>query len=86
MLGADQILVGTNKTRTSYNKVMRKLLGRESPYPEPGDRLVCLRNSHNEGLLNGQLWNVKAAKIGNVIQLHLQDDDGIRTACMAHKD
>ena len=86
MLGADQILVGTNKTRGNYNKVMRKLLGRESPYPEPGDRLVCLRNSHNEGLLNGQIWNVKAAKIGNVIQLHLQDDDGIRIACMAHKD
>jgi exodeoxyribonuclease-5 len=33
MLGANQILVGTNKTRTSYNRVVRKLLGHESPYP-----------------------------------------------------
>jgi exodeoxyribonuclease-5 len=86
MLGADQILVGTNKTRTSYNRVMRKLLGRESPYPEAGDKLVCLRNSHLEGLLNGQIWNVRRSTVNSVISLHLQDDDGARTACVAHRD
>jgi exodeoxyribonuclease-5 len=86
MLGANQILVGTNKTRTSYNRVVRKLLGRESPYPEAGDKLVCLRNSHLEGLLNGQIWNVRRSTVNSVISLHLQDDDGARTACVAHRD
>lgn len=86
MLGADQILVGTNKTRTSYNRVMRQLLGREGPYPEAGDKLVCLRNSHLEGLLNGQIWNVRRSKIGALVELQLEDDDGARTSCIAHRD
>jgi exodeoxyribonuclease-5 len=86
MLGADQILVGTNKTRTSYNRVMRKLLGRESSYPETGDKLVCLRNSHLEGLLNGQIWNVRKSEVASCITLHLEDDDGARTTCVAHRD
>jgi exodeoxyribonuclease-5 len=57
-LGADQLLVGRNKTKHSYNKRLRQLLGRTDNQPVPGDRLVCLRNNHEIGLLNGALWNV----------------------------
>ena len=27
--------------------------------PEPGDKLVCLRNDRKKGLLNGSLWKVR---------------------------
>lgn len=59
-LGASQILVGKNKTRFIYNKRLRELHGRQGMLPEPGDRLVCLRNDHEVGLLNGAIWNVEA--------------------------
>jgi exodeoxyribonuclease-5 len=56
VMGADQVLVGKNATRRSYNKRMRQLYGRKSEYPEPGERMICLRNNRNKGLLNGSLW------------------------------
>lgn len=59
-LAAGQILVGRNKTRTATNRRVRALLGHQgTPWddlPIPGDRLVCLRNNHDEGLLNGAIW------------------------------
>lgn len=57
-LEADQILVGRNKTRTATNRRVRALLGHNEDYPIPGDRVVCLRNNHEVGLLNGALWYV----------------------------
>ena len=58
VLEADTILVGKNATRRGYNARIRKLLGRQfANIPEAGDRLVCLRNNHNKGLLNGGIWN-----------------------------
>lgn len=61
---ADQILVGRNKTRHASNSKMRKLLqlGDGSPFPVGGDKLVCLRNNHHEGLLNGSTWRVHEAR------------------------
>jgi len=55
---ADQLLVGKNATRKAFNHRFRFLQGRENPYPVPGDKLVCLRNNHEQGLLNGSLWTV----------------------------
>ncbi|MGO9135581.1 MAG: ATP-dependent RecD-like DNA helicase [Methylovirgula sp.] len=55
---ADQILVGLNKTRRAYNQRMRQLAERQGLLPEPGDKLVCLRNDAKKGLLNGSLWTV----------------------------
>jgi len=57
--GHEQILCGLNKTRKSYNSRIRAIEGRESPYPTIGDKLVCIKNNAEEGLLNGQLWEVK---------------------------
>ncbi len=56
---SDQILVGMNRTRRSYNRRMRELFGYQSEFPEPGDKLVCLRNDTSKGLLNGGIWLVK---------------------------
>lgn len=58
-LGANQIIVGRNATRYNYNKRLRELHGRQGVLPEAGDRLVCLRNNHEAGLLNGAIWNVE---------------------------
>ncbi len=56
---SDQLLVGLNRTRRSYNRRMRELFGFASELPEAGDKLVCLRNDSAKGLLNGGIWLVK---------------------------
>ena len=58
VLKADQVLVGTNRTRKRYNQRLRELKGFSANYPQAGDKLVCLRNDPAKGLLNGSLWKV----------------------------
>ncbi|SEB39706.1 exodeoxyribonuclease-5 [Nitratireductor aquibiodomus] len=58
VLSADQVLVGTNRTRRRYNQRLRELKGFDAEYPQAGDKLVCLRNDPAKGLLNGSLWKV----------------------------
>lgn len=57
-LGCDQILVGRNKTRHNINSRMRQLEGFTTGVTK-GDRVVCLRNNHDLGILNGSLWMVR---------------------------
>lgn len=63
VMGADQLLCGTNTTRQSFNQRIRQLkgiTGRHAPWhPAEGERLVCLKNSRSKGLLNGGLWETK---------------------------
>ncbi len=61
VLGTDQVLVGTNRTRRRYNERLRELKGFDGPLPQAGDKLVCLRNDTAKGLLNGSLWQVTSA-------------------------
>lgn len=58
VLSFDQLLVGRNKTRHSSNRRIRALKGFEGDYPQVEDRLVCLRNDNELGLLNGQIFHV----------------------------
>lgn len=58
-LAADQMLVGRNKTRHRFNARVRSLLGYSGEIPEPGERVICLRNHHDVGLLNGSMWTVR---------------------------
>jgi ATP-dependent exoDNAse (exonuclease V) alpha subunit len=62
ILKADQVLVGRNSTRRSYNTRIRELLGYEGIVPVMGDTLVCLRNDSKRGLLNGSLWRVEGVR------------------------
>ncbi len=66
VLAADQVLVGTNRTRRAYNQRIRDLSGFKEPLPVAGDRLVCLRNDKTKGLINGGLWRVEA--LGGVVK------------------
>jgi exodeoxyribonuclease-5 len=77
VLDTDQILVGRNATRRSYNARMRERRGFESPMPAAGDKLVCLRNNRRKGLLNGALWTVKEGPTTrrDIIKMRLQPDD-----------
>ena len=60
----DQIIVGRNKTRTAINnRIRREVMGIESHLPIAGDKLVCLRNNRQTGLLNGSQWMVDDAEI-----------------------
>ena len=52
---AEQIIVGKNDTRHAINEQVRQLLGRESPYPEEGDRLIFLKNNKEESIVNGMM-------------------------------
>lgn len=58
ILSFDQVLVGKNVTRHASNMKLRKLRDIHDPYPVIGDRLVCLRNNNELGLLNGAIFNV----------------------------
>lgn len=58
VLEADQVLVGLNRTRHTYNRRMRELRGIVGELPVVGDKLVCLRNSKEKRLFNGSLWTV----------------------------
>lgn len=58
-LQADQILVGRNATRKDTNATLRRAAGLTSPLPVKGDRLICLQNNHDLGILNGTMWQVE---------------------------
>lgn len=80
VLEADQVLVGTNRTRRRYNQRLRQLKGFAHDYPQAGDKLVCLRNDPSKGLLNGSLWQVmtsskETVKPGINLLVRPEDDD-----------
>lgn len=55
--GADQVLVGVNRTRRLYNNRIRQLKGYEGRFAI-GERVVTLKNDSKRGILNGALWDV----------------------------
>jgi exodeoxyribonuclease V len=84
VLSADQVLVGTNRTRRRYNQRLRELKGFDATYPQAGDKLVCLRNDPAKGLLNGSLWKVmtsskETVKPGINLLVSPEDDEPERS-------
>ena len=77
VMSADQVLVGRNNTRRSYNMRVRQRQNIEDPLPVAGDKLVCLRNNRKKGLFNGGLWRVKsrAASKSKIITMRLSPDE-----------
>lgn len=54
LLGADQVGCGYNATRLMLNNAMRKASGHTSEIPDgPTDKVICLRNQNDIGLVNG---------------------------------
>lgn len=83
---ADQLLVGRNDTRHTFNSRYRFLQGRNSNYPLPGDKLVCLRNNHELRLLNGSLWTVEECvdPDDGTLGLSLIGEEGEKVVTTAH--
>ena len=88
VMSADQVLCGLNKTRHNFNARIRELHERQGVkaphHPVPGDRMVCLRNDRQMGLLNGGLWeaiSVDAKSKTGVLKIQAKsiDDPGART-------
>lgn len=55
---ADQVIVGTNATRTRLNKRARAHFGMVDPTPMFGDKVICTRNSPKYGIFNGEMFTV----------------------------
>ena len=88
VLETDQLLVGRNTTRISSNQRARELLKRTHELPMKDDKLVCLRNNHDVGILNGQIWMATAdATLDNGwVDLKLVDEDGNKVNVDAHPE
>jgi len=73
-----QIVVGTHRQRRYINRRVRRQLGYGGKYPEPGEKLVCLKNNRTLGLRNGELYWVVTAKPdgGGFVEMSVQDETG----------
>ena len=77
-MASDQVLVGLNRTRIATNRRMRQLKGYEgSAFPLTGEKLVCLRNDKEHGLLNGTLHISAddAEMLGGYVNLRIRPED-----------
>lgn len=67
-LAADQVLCGKNDTRVTINRRLREQLRAEGKLPAGdhlpviGDRIICLKNKRDRGLLNGGMWSVDSLR------------------------
>lgn len=85
VLETDQLLLGMNRTRGQFNAYARELRGFTSRLPVVTDKLVCLRNNPDAGLLNGQTWVVRrVVDKKSHLQLSLGNEDGDRVECLSH--
>ncbi len=77
VLASDQLLVGRNATRRTYNRRIRELLGRDDPMPVAGDKVVCLRNDKSKGLLNGATFTVaeRAAARSGLVTMRVRPEE-----------
>lgn len=81
LLAADILLCGRNKTRKMLNNRKRELLGFKKGLPQVGEKLVCLRNNADMGLLNGTIWTLTyieptGGPAGRYLLATLEDDEG----------
>jgi exodeoxyribonuclease-5 len=83
---ADQVLVGTNETRTNLNNQIRAMQGR-GPEPEVGDKVISLHNqwetisSTEAPLTNGSIGYLEAIK-KSTFWLPPYIDDGKPLQCL----
>lgn len=59
------ILCGYNTTRNKLNTFIRSAREFETPSPQTGDRVICLRNNHIKNIHNGMVGTIKQIKKEN---------------------
>lgn len=75
-----QVIVGKNKTRWRANlKIRKNHINGLLSIVEDGEKVVCLKNNHDLGILNGSLWAVQDCTYldSGVIEMVLSDEDDI---------
>jgi exodeoxyribonuclease-5 len=62
LLNGAQVICGLNATRFALNNAMRRAAGFDGgPLPTgPGEKVICLKNDHSLGLLNGMFIELDA--------------------------
>lgn len=78
IMAADQVLVGRNETRRKFNKRIRELMGYHDIFPAKEEKLVCLRNNRQKGLLNGETFTVKLVgdRNGGLVKMRVANESG----------
>lgn len=69
------ILAGRNETRVMINKQIRKMLGFDENMPQPGDKIICLKNNYHSNdcpVFNGSLGTVDEAALFKEGHIKLQ--------------
>lgn len=87
LLEYDQVLVGTNRTRRTINRQFRHRLGFTEDHPMEGEKVICLKNNHEQGLLNGMMFTVAKfyGPLYGGYSLLLEDEDGNKKKVNAHQ-
>jgi exodeoxyribonuclease-5 len=76
IMGSDQVIVGTNRTRRDFNKKIRTIKGIEDPMPTEGEKIICLKNDRERQLLNGGMWNVNDVRCDKEwVSMHVTAED-----------
>jgi exodeoxyribonuclease-5 len=78
LLEFDQIICGTHRTRHEINCDLRKALGFSGPTPQPGEKVICLKNNRSKGLLNGTMWTVLQVERADrgFVAMVVENDEG----------
>jgi exodeoxyribonuclease-5 len=84
---ADQIICWKNSTRWNLIHKIREKLGRPKEWPVPGDRIMCLVNNKDAGVLNGQQFDVlNVRRDGEDWSIDARDDEGHMREILAYAD
>jgi len=80
-MAQDQLLCGRNATRHNINRRCRELLG----YPSDqlvveGEKVICLRNNHDLGILNGTIWTADVVTLEEELVSMLISEHGVENA------
>ena len=78
MLMAEQVGCGFNATRLMLNNAMRDAAGRNSVLPNADDKIICLKNRNDIGLVNGGFLTLSDIEEGGDygFPAEIKTDDG----------
>lgn len=67
-----QVITYTNRTRMGLNRIVRKALRLPEGTPVIGDRVICLRNHNEKGIVNGTVGTIsKIVPQGDIYQAEI---------------
>jgi len=85
LLRGGQVICGKNATRRRLNMAMKQAAGFVADYPTgAGEKIICLRNRHDLGLINGMFLTLSAVRPHphnpRAFRAEIQTEDGVAIA------